>query len=180
MFPVRTILHPTDFSASSQYALHMACALARDYGARLILVHVVAVPTTLYGEGTIFLDWEDSFAEAKERLDAFEMPDDTIHADRRLMEGETPARRSLRVAQNTGRRSHRYGNPRQKRFRTPVDGQRCRPGGAESRVPGSDREGTLAPDHPGTGTRSRAALSQPSRLRSLEHDGNDPTETRLR
>ena len=40
MLPIRTIVHPTDFSANSQYAWEMACALARDYGARLLLVHV--------------------------------------------------------------------------------------------------------------------------------------------
>src|ERR1039457_618813 len=42
MLPIRTILHPTDFSANSQCAWEMACALARDYGARLLLVHVEA------------------------------------------------------------------------------------------------------------------------------------------
>jgi nucleotide-binding universal stress UspA family protein len=40
MLPIRTIVHPTDFSANSQCAWEMACALARDYGARLLLVHV--------------------------------------------------------------------------------------------------------------------------------------------
>lgn len=40
MLPIRVILHPTDFSANSQAAWEMACALARDYRARLLLVHV--------------------------------------------------------------------------------------------------------------------------------------------
>ena len=31
MTPIRTILFPTDFSASSDYAFEMACSLARDY-----------------------------------------------------------------------------------------------------------------------------------------------------
>jgi universal stress protein A len=40
MLPIRVIVHPTDFSANSQAAWEMACALARDYGAKLLLVHV--------------------------------------------------------------------------------------------------------------------------------------------
>ena len=39
---IKTILHPTDFSEyNSQYAFRMACSLAKDYQARLILLHVV-------------------------------------------------------------------------------------------------------------------------------------------
>ena len=40
MMPIKTIVHATDFSAHSQCAWEMACALARDYGVRLFLVHV--------------------------------------------------------------------------------------------------------------------------------------------
>jgi len=40
MLAIRAILHPTDFSERSQLAFRLACSLARDYGARLILVHV--------------------------------------------------------------------------------------------------------------------------------------------
>lgn len=40
MTPVSTILHPTDFSKNSDDAFRLACALARDYGAKLILLHV--------------------------------------------------------------------------------------------------------------------------------------------
>ena len=35
MLPIKTILHPTDFSKHSANAFEVACALARDYGARL-------------------------------------------------------------------------------------------------------------------------------------------------
>src|ERR1022692_2673562 len=53
MLPIRTILHPTDFSANSQCAWEMACALARDYGARLLLVHVEAPMPTFAELGAI-------------------------------------------------------------------------------------------------------------------------------
>lgn len=40
MLTINTILHPTDFSESSKTAFQMACSLASDYGARLIIIHV--------------------------------------------------------------------------------------------------------------------------------------------
>jgi len=45
MIPIKTILHPTDFSKPSEYALKFACALARDYQARILLLHVVDRPS---------------------------------------------------------------------------------------------------------------------------------------
>lgn len=44
MIHVKTILHPTDFSEDSRYALDLACALARDQAARVILLHVLPRP----------------------------------------------------------------------------------------------------------------------------------------
>jgi nucleotide-binding universal stress UspA family protein len=49
MDTIRTILHPTDFSESAQPASRLALRLARDHGARLILLHV-ADPPVFYGE----------------------------------------------------------------------------------------------------------------------------------
>jgi nucleotide-binding universal stress UspA family protein len=43
MWPLKTILHPTDFSRCSQDAFRLACSLARDHGARLIVLHVVSL-----------------------------------------------------------------------------------------------------------------------------------------
>ena len=42
----RTILHPTDFSDCSEPARRLAIALARDYGARLVLLHAYPPPLT--------------------------------------------------------------------------------------------------------------------------------------
>jgi nucleotide-binding universal stress UspA family protein len=44
MLAIRTILHPTDFSERSEHAFHLACSLARDHGARVVLMHVVSLP----------------------------------------------------------------------------------------------------------------------------------------
>jgi nucleotide-binding universal stress UspA family protein/pimeloyl-ACP methyl ester carboxylesterase len=46
MLPIRTVLHPTDLSAEAAPALRLACALARDYGARLILLAAFPPPLT--------------------------------------------------------------------------------------------------------------------------------------
>lgn len=47
---VETILHPTDFSAHSQLALELACSLAREQTARLVLLHVAVPPVVIYKE----------------------------------------------------------------------------------------------------------------------------------
>jgi len=59
MIKMKTILHPTDFSEPSKYALEYAVACARQFGAKLYLLHVLpdtpvagywgtlAVPTTI-------------------------------------------------------------------------------------------------------------------------------------
>ncbi len=41
MWSVQTILHPTDFSDLAQNSFQLACALASDLKARLIVLHVV-------------------------------------------------------------------------------------------------------------------------------------------
>lgn len=53
MLTINTILHPTDFSEASDYAFHFACALARDYNARLILLHVDEL--SMYVTGRVYL-----------------------------------------------------------------------------------------------------------------------------
>jgi nucleotide-binding universal stress UspA family protein len=49
MKTIQTILHPTDLTESARPALELALRLARDHGARLIVLHVAAQPV-LYGE----------------------------------------------------------------------------------------------------------------------------------
>ncbi len=46
---MRTILHPTDFSERSSYALQLAITLAKSDGAKLIVLHVEA-PKVIYDE----------------------------------------------------------------------------------------------------------------------------------
>lgn len=46
MLSIRTILVPTDFSASAEHALHVAHSLARDHGAKLVLITSPLPPPT--------------------------------------------------------------------------------------------------------------------------------------
>jgi nucleotide-binding universal stress UspA family protein len=47
MLTIKTILHPTDFSERSQDAFRLACSLARDHLAKLVIVHVLPPPQTV-------------------------------------------------------------------------------------------------------------------------------------
>lgn len=99
MLPVRTVLHPTDFSEYSDYAFRLACALARNYGARLVIVHV-AMPPTVYGDEVIPWEPVDCKDQAQEHLQRLAAPDPKIKVEHRLLEGE-PAAEILRTAEET-------------------------------------------------------------------------------
>src|SRR5262245_12944554 len=98
MLPLHTILHPTDFSERSRNALHLACALARDYGARLVILHVAALPTVVSAEGVLPPDPELLYREAKEQLGRLEVPDANVRVERRFEEG-VPVTVILHVAE---------------------------------------------------------------------------------
>ncbi len=89
MLQVKTILHPTDFSERSAHALHLACSLARERGARLVILHVMPVP--LVQEKRAFGE------EMAVELDRLAIPDPTIRVERWLIEGD-PATQILRIA----------------------------------------------------------------------------------
>lgn len=102
MLSIQTVLHPTDFSDRSRNAFEVACALARDYGARLIVLHAVAPwPALAYGEAVPPPDFDALRREANEQLDRLEVPHADIRTERRLEDGE-PAEVILRVAREVG------------------------------------------------------------------------------
>ena len=49
----KTILFPTDFSHTGDAAFEMAESLAKDRGAKLLIVHVEE-PAPIYGEGELY------------------------------------------------------------------------------------------------------------------------------
>jgi len=49
MQPIKTILHPTDFSESSKHAMSYAIAFAQEFQAKLVLLHVIEeISSALY------------------------------------------------------------------------------------------------------------------------------------
>jgi nucleotide-binding universal stress UspA family protein len=68
MLSLGTILHPTDFSENSEFAFRVACALARDYNSRLVLLHVIAPPMVIYAGGPVPAETFPSVEEEQEKL----------------------------------------------------------------------------------------------------------------
>jgi len=87
MLPIKTILHPTDFSEASEHAMRMAIGLARDYHARLILMHAVE-PPVYYGElGVSFVPSEEYRESAQGQVDALPGTDPKVTVERVVTEG---------------------------------------------------------------------------------------------
>jgi nucleotide-binding universal stress UspA family protein len=59
MAMLQTIVHPTDFDEPSKEAFHMARALARALGARLVVFHIVPPPAIVTQDGRVILDPHD-------------------------------------------------------------------------------------------------------------------------
>lgn len=97
MLRLRAILHPTDFSPSSDFAKGLAWSLARDHGAQLVVLHVAAPPAVSYGEIVAPLaggGYNDNAWKALRRL---HWPDDGVSVELRVEAGD-PAKEILRLA----------------------------------------------------------------------------------
>jgi nucleotide-binding universal stress UspA family protein len=101
MLPIRTILHPTDFSDTAQGAFELACALARDYSAELVLIHVVP-PTRVYAPDGIAVPFpaEGSY-DVQARLAHLHADDPHVKTEHRVLQGD-PADQILKVAKDCG------------------------------------------------------------------------------
>jgi nucleotide-binding universal stress UspA family protein len=96
MRPIKTIMHPTDFSENSMGALDMACSLARDRRARLVLVHVVPSPPALWKEDIkggprsehAEEDIKAYHLEMERKLHALPVPDTKLPVQHLLRQGE--------------------------------------------------------------------------------------------
>jgi nucleotide-binding universal stress UspA family protein len=97
MLPLHTILHPTDFSEPSDFAFELACALARDYGARLLILHVVP-PPLFHGE-VVDRRAETGFTKGiRELLERRRPTDATVPVEHVLDDGD-PAGVTVHLAQ---------------------------------------------------------------------------------
>jgi len=97
MRPLKTILHPTDFSQHSEQALALAGVLARDQGARLVIIHAVpmAAPVPTAGDAAALVraehwsaDFESYRQEMREKLDRIDVPALPGNVERFLEQGD--------------------------------------------------------------------------------------------
>jgi nucleotide-binding universal stress UspA family protein len=90
MLAIKNILCATDFSESSAFAFRVACTLARDYRARLVVLHAVPPPVGAYCDFYIPPDF--GYQEPlREKLLQLQPRDQRIAVEHRLVEGEAAA-----------------------------------------------------------------------------------------
>ena len=100
MLPLRLVLHPTDFSPHSEAAAKLAFALARDYGARVLVLHVLE-PIVMGGvEGVAIPDPRAYEAEMRARLEGVRPSGTEVLVEHRLLLGSI-AEEILRVAKES-------------------------------------------------------------------------------
>ena len=93
---LNTILFPTDFSHTGDAALAYASLLARDTGARLLIVHVEEPPTG-YGGEMYYGILEPDTEELEQMLKEVVPSESGVPYEHRLVTGE-PARTLVRLA----------------------------------------------------------------------------------
>jgi nucleotide-binding universal stress UspA family protein len=97
----KKILFPTDFSHTSDAAVGMATSLARDSGAKLLIVHVEEPPTA-YGGGELYYGIPEPVTEDLRKMLTKVVPTDPqVPFEHRLITGE-PAEAVVRLAKDEG------------------------------------------------------------------------------
>lgn len=97
MLPIRKILYPTDYSDLSRPAFNLACALARDFGAELVVCHVAPPPIIAVADGMVVTlpSGEDELMTA--RLERVKADDPQVRVTHTLLRGD-PAGEIVRLA----------------------------------------------------------------------------------
>jgi len=91
MLTFKTILHPTDFSERSALAMRLAGSLARDHGARLIVVHVAVPPPAIAVEGMALPPPALDLKLLRAQLQQVRPEDAKVPVEHRLVEGDAAA-----------------------------------------------------------------------------------------
>jgi nucleotide-binding universal stress UspA family protein len=100
MMPIQTILYPTDLSEHSDYVFRIACSLAQDHGARLIVLHVVVPPVAVYEGGLITPQFEAHEEQLRAKLKQLRGLAPKVGVELRLVEGD-PVTTILHFADET-------------------------------------------------------------------------------
>jgi nucleotide-binding universal stress UspA family protein len=101
MYTIRRILHPTDFSDEAAVAFRLACSLAKEHRAELLVLHVIPPPVA-WGEEVARRD-PDSYEEQlwNEYLLPMQSSEPGVVLTRRMEEG-VPEEVIVRVAAEWG------------------------------------------------------------------------------
>src|SRR5262249_4880535 len=93
VLPIHVILHPMDFSDRSDYAFQLACRLARESQAALIVLHVVEPPPFVtHGEMEKALQQAQGYRrDLNKRLEAQQNGEPDLTMEIRLTDGEPVA-----------------------------------------------------------------------------------------
>jgi nucleotide-binding universal stress UspA family protein len=87
MLPIHRILHPTDFSEQSAAAFELACALARDYKAELVVLHVYSTSSVYVPDGIAIQVPGDDPYRARVQLYEIQANDPRVTVRHVLVEG---------------------------------------------------------------------------------------------
>jgi nucleotide-binding universal stress UspA family protein len=98
MFSIRTILHPTDFSGNAELAFELACSVAADHSARLVVLHIEEQQAATYGEA--ISPPPSGRGALEEQLQGIKSSDAKVRVEHRLEQGVS-ASEILRVAHET-------------------------------------------------------------------------------
>jgi nucleotide-binding universal stress UspA family protein len=99
MLPVHSILFPTDLSEHAQRVFPFACSLARDCGARVIVLYVAPSPIG-HDKLEARRDPDEYYAGVWRALREIRAPGENVLVEHRLEEGD-PAKRIVEVAEET-------------------------------------------------------------------------------
>ncbi|GIW78996.1 MAG: universal stress protein UspA [Gemmatales bacterium] len=102
MFALNTILHPTDFSERSDVAFQLASSLAKDHGAKLLVLHVVQPRAVAYGEAISDLALKECMEKAWQDIERYRAKEGSGLVVEHLVEEGDPATRILQVAADRG------------------------------------------------------------------------------
>lgn len=101
MFQVKILLHPTDFSEYSDEAHAIACEMARDHHARLVVLHVTDKPVISYIEKSSELNPDQIQQKLWETLQWPREKEADLNVEHRITEGDAVTQ-ILSVAKEIG------------------------------------------------------------------------------